>query len=58
MNKQAFDQFAQQAEIAGFLFKEQAEPLHIMRTGKGFATLPPGDHHVIGGADALSDDPL
>jgi hypothetical protein len=45
----------EQAQVAGFLLKELAEPLDIVRARKSFAGLPAGNHQVIGSANALGD---
>jgi len=48
----------EQAQVAGPLLKEQAEPLDIIGTGKGGAAFPTRDHQVMRSADALSNDLL
>jgi hypothetical protein len=46
---------SEQAQVAGPLVKELAEPLHVVRAGKGRATFPACDHHIIGSANTLRD---
>ena len=40
-------------QVAGLLLKELAESVEIIGTGKNFAGLLAGNHHVIGSANAL-----